>query len=37
MINSNVKEHDPTFTDFDPALVMKLTIEDMIKKGFKKV
>lgn len=37
MINTNVKAHDPSFTDFDPALVMKLTIEDMIKKGFKKV
>lgn len=37
MINLNVKTHDPTFKDFDPANVMKLTIEDMIKKGFKKV
>lgn len=37
MINLNVKTHDPTFRDFDPASVMKLTIEDMIKKGFKKV
>ncbi len=37
MINTNVKTHDPSFTDFDPGLVMKLTIEDMIKKGFKKV
>lgn len=37
MINTNVKAHDPSFSDFDPALVMKLTIEDMIKKGFKKV
>lgn len=36
MINHNVKTHDPAFKDFDPALVMKLTIEDMIKKGFKK-
>ena len=37
MINSNVKKHDPEFSDFDPGLVMKLTIEDLIKKGFKKV
>ncbi|MFL5783019.1 MAG: SDR family oxidoreductase [Bacteriovoracaceae bacterium] len=37
MINTNVKNHDPSFTDFDPAVVMKLTIQDMIKKGFKKV
>ncbi len=37
MINTNVKTHDPAFSDFDPGLVMKLTIEDLIKKGFKKV
>ncbi len=37
MINTNVKTHDPSFKDFDPGLIMKLTIEDMIKKGFKKV
>ena len=37
MINTNVKTHDPSFKDFDPGLVMKLTIEDLIKKGFKKV
>lgn len=37
MINTNVKTHDPSFKDFDPGLVMKLTIEDLIKKSFKKV
>ncbi|MES2525928.1 MAG: SDR family oxidoreductase [Bdellovibrionota bacterium] len=37
MINTNVKTHDPSFTDFDPGQIMKLTIEDLIKKGFKKV
>jgi nucleoside-diphosphate-sugar epimerase len=37
MINTNVKEFDPNFKDFDPAVVMKLTIQDMISKSFKKV
>lgn len=37
MINKNLKTHDPNFTDFDPGRLMKLTIADMIKKGFKKV
>lgn len=37
MINTNVKTHDPSFSDFDPGVVMKLTIEDLIRKGFKKV
>lgn len=37
MINSNVKKYDPLFTDFDPAKVMKATLEDLIKKSFKKV
>lgn len=37
MINTNVKTHDSEFKDFDPGLIMKLTIEDLIKKGFKKV
>lgn len=37
MINKNLKAHDPSFTDFDPGNLMKLTIADMIKKAFKKV
>lgn len=37
MKNDNVKAFDPEFSDFDPALIMRLTVQDLIRKGFKKV